>query len=114
MCQEGELQEEGNVCVVFSGECEIYKTRNDFKLYDENGFEITQNPGELDPVGEEGADDGAKEEVFSATVTDNPASADNQPGQKRAPLKESPSKLSKYSKLSKSPMTRKTKYEGED
>ena len=40
MCQEGELQEEANVYIIFSGECEIQKTRNKFKLYGEDGNEI--------------------------------------------------------------------------
>lgn len=28
--------------MVFQGQCEIYKTKNEFKIYDENGEEINQ------------------------------------------------------------------------
>lgn len=46
LCHEGYNQDSGQVYIVFSGQCEVYKTRNEFKAYDDHGFEVNMSePG---------------------------------------------------------------------
>ena len=42
LCKEGQFTNRDAIYMVFQGQCEIYKTRNEFKIYDENGEEINQ------------------------------------------------------------------------
>lgn len=42
LCKEGQFINRDAIYMVFQGQCEIYKTKNEFKIYDENGEEINQ------------------------------------------------------------------------
>lgn len=37
LCKEGAFLNKDAIYVVFQGQCEVYKTRNEFKMYDDNG-----------------------------------------------------------------------------
>jgi hypothetical protein len=43
LCQENINMDSNEFYMVFSGQCEIFKTKNEFKLYDEDGNEILED-----------------------------------------------------------------------
>ena len=43
LCKEGKFLNKNEVFMVFAGQTEVYKTKNIFKIYDDDGEEVKQS-----------------------------------------------------------------------